>query len=254
MKHSLHNQVCVCVASVNAEKVFSKELTRIFIFYFVSFTDKNNKSKRTDLSPQSKCVGALLLGATLLLNICTMALIIPSKVIPICMSKLTVVMLFTLIMHCFLPSITIHRLSERSLIASLFWALGRTVHVAVAGRVVMSIMKICHLTQQQTRTLSVPLFLFSMIYNVFFVNKSRKHWSQHIDLEERMGSTLRYLEQMELLALFYWVLVSFPPLLQTIQAKMNRLSVLFHLQLVTCLQNSRLAKKYELVVEVSGMI
>lgn len=162
-------------------------------------------------------------------------------------------MLFTLTMHCFLPSVAVHHLSERSLLASLVWGLGRAVYAAVAGRVVINIVKICHLTQQQTRALSVLLFFFSMIYNFLSGNKNRKHWSSNMHLEG-VGSALGYFEQTELLALFYWVFVSFPPLLQTIQTKMNRLSVLFHLQLVTCLQNSRIAKKYELVVEVSGMI
>ncbi|XP_036070867.1 uncharacterized protein LOC112149879 isoform X1 [Oryzias melastigma] len=219
---------------------------------FITHPDKINESKQSRSSLHSKCV-ALILGATLLLVICTIALIALSKVIPVCLSHLTVVMLFTLTMHCFLPSVAVHHLSERSLLASLVWGLGRAVYAAVAGRVVINIMKICHLTQQQTRALSVLLFFFSMIYNFLSGNKNRKHWSSNMHLEG-VGSALGYFEQTELLALFYWVFVSFPPLLQTIQTKMNRLRVLFHLQLVTCLQNSRIAKKYELVVEVSGMI
>lgn len=175
-------------------------------------------------------------------------------------------MLFTMTLHCFSSSVNIHQPSEWSRIAvsisfaiCLSCALGRAIHVFIVCRAAHTVMKLfCFMTDnQQVRALLVTVLFIWLTFSPPFPDKTVKHWFEDVLVEGNMGSTLRsyaVLGQIELLATLYCAFVSLPSLLQSILTKLNFFSVLLNVQVVTCLQNSRVPTKYVLVIRINSLI
>lgn len=188
----------------------------------------------------------------------------PNRVVPAHGSNSTMVMLFTVTLRCFSPAVTIHQPSEWSRVAvgvsfalCLSCALGRTVHVFITFRAAHTVMKLFCPTQQQFRALPVTVLFIWLTFSPPLSNKSIKHWFEDVLVEGGVGSTLRswaVFGQIELLATLFCVFVSLPSLLHSILTKLNFLSVLLHVQLVTCLENSRVPTKYVMVIKISSLI
>lgn len=217
----------------------------------------------------SRWVARFFLATALLLGIyMTRIKIPPNRVSPAHGSNSTMGMLFTVTLHCLSPSVTIHQPSEWSRIpvgmsfdVCLSLSLGRTVHMLIFFRAVYTVMNLFCTTQQQYRALPVTvLFIwltFSPPLECRTYLKNVKHWFEDILVEGRVGLTLRScaaLRQIELLATLYSVFTSLTTLLGSTLTKLSFLSVLLNVQLVTCLQNSRVSTKYVLVIKINRLI
>ncbi|XP_023287283.1 uncharacterized protein LOC111673679 [Seriola lalandi dorsalis] len=209
--------------------------------------------------------GRFFLAAVLLLGIyMTRIKISQHNVRPAHDSNSTMVMLFTLTLQCFSPLLTVHQTSDWSNIAVgiscvvyLSCALGRTVHVLLACRAAHTVMKVFHPTYQQFRALPFTVLFLWLTFSPPLPNKNMEHWFEDILVEGSVGSSLRswaVLGQIDLLAALYFLFVSLPALLQSILTKVNVLSVLLHVQMVTSLQNSRVPTKYVLVIKINRLI
>lgn len=175
----------------------------------------------------------------------------------------SMVVLFTMTWHCFSPPRSIHLPSEWSRIAagitvvcSFSCGLGRTVHVCIACRTALSVMKLFCSTQLHCRALPLTVLFIWLTLNPPFTNKITRHWFEDI-IDETMGSTPKswaVVRQIELLATFYCLFVSLPSVLQSILTKLNVLSVLLNVQLITCLQNSRVPTKYVLLIKINRLL
>ncbi|XP_049926819.1 uncharacterized protein LOC126406539 [Epinephelus moara] len=208
-------------------------------------------------------VAKYFLAAVLLLGIyITRKQISPNRVSPAHGSNSTMVILFTMTLRCFSPLVTIHQRSEWSRIASrisfvvcLSFALGRTVHVLVACRASHTVIKLFCPMQQQLRALHITVLFIWLTFISPISNKNIKQWFEDELAEGNVGSTQRSWAVLEqILPTLYCVLVSLPSLLQSMLTKLNLLSVLLHLQLVACLQNSRVPRKYILVIKINRVI
>ncbi|XP_047450865.1 uncharacterized protein LOC125013943 isoform X2 [Mugil cephalus] len=165
-------------------------------------------------------------------------------------------MLFTLTLRSFSPSVTVYRQSERSIIAvCLSCALRRTVHVLIACRAAHTVMKRFRPRQQHFRILPVTVLFLWLTFCSPLGLESVKNVSRD-GLVEYVESTQRacVLAQTEVLAALCSMLVLLTTLLQSVLTKLNVLSVLFHVQLVTCLQDSVVPRKYILIVKISRFI
>lgn len=209
----------------------------------------------------SRWVARCFLAAVLLHGIYMMRVkTSPNRVGPAHGSNSSIVVLFTMTWHCFSPSRSIHQPSEWSQIAvgmtfvfSLSCALGRSVHVLIACRTALSVMKLFCSTQLHCRAFHVTVLFIWLTLNPLFTNKNTRHWFEDILVVETMGLTPKswaVLRQIELLATFF-LFVSLPSMLQSILTKLNVLSVLLNVQLITCLQNSRVPTKYVLLIKIN---
>lgn len=193
----------------------------------------------------------------------TRMIISPNRISPPHSSNSTM-MLFILTLYCFSPSVTIHHQSEWSWVAvrisfvgCLSCALGGTVHVLIACRAAHTVVKLFCPTQPQFRALPVTVLFLWLTFSPPFPNKNLKLWFEDMLLGSSVGSTLQswtVLGQIKLLVTLCCVFVSLPSLLQSILTKFNFLSVLLHVQLVTCLQNSRVPIKYVLVIKINRLL
>lgn len=229
---------------------------------FTVYTDRVGSVRPTDTS---RWVARFFLAAVLLLGFYkTRIKISPNRVTPAHGSRSTMVMFFTMTLHCFSPSVTIHQptdVREWSRIAvgisfgvCFSCALGRTVHVLIACRAAHTVIKLFCTTQQRFRVLHVTALFIWLIFSPPFPNKNVKRWFEDMLVEESVGSTLRLwtvLGQVQLLATFYCVIVSLSSLLQSILTKLNFLSVL---NVVPSLQNPRIPTKYVLVIKINRLI
>ena len=213
----------------------------------------------------SRWVGRFFLAAVLLLGTYMRGRkISPNSVGPARDRNSTMVMFFTLTLHCFSPPVTIHQPSEWSRIAVgisfaayLSCALGLTVHVLLACRAAHTVMKWFCKTQRQFRALPFTLLFLWLTFSPPFPDKNLKHWFEDLLIEGSVGSKLRSwaaLEQTELLATLCCAFISLPSLILCILTKLNLLSVFLHVRLVICLQNSRAPTKYVLVVKINRLI
>lgn len=185
----------------------------------------------------------------------------PNSVSPVSDSNSTMVLLLSLMSHTFSPSATIHQPSEWSRITVrisvtvyLFCALGTTVPVLLLCRAAHNVMKLLCLSEQQFRALPFNVLLLCGFSSL---NRNVKQWIEDILVEGNVGSTQRswsLLRQMELLATSYCMFFLLLNFLQFILAKLNFLSVLLHVQLVICLQNSRIPTKYILDIKIRRLI
>lgn len=212
----------------------------------------------------SRWVARCFLAAVLLHGIYMMRVkTLPNRVGPAHGSNSSIVVLFTMTWHCFSPSRSIHQPFEWSqidvgmtFVFSLSCALGRTVHVLIACRTALSVMKLFCSTQLHCRALPVTVLFIWFILNPPFTNKNTRHWFEDILVDETMGLTPKswaVLRQIELLAIFYCLFVSLPSMLQSILTKLNVLSVLLNVQLITYLQNSRVPTKYVLLIKINQL-
>ncbi|XP_044059583.1 uncharacterized protein LOC122879491 [Siniperca chuatsi] len=229
---------------------------------FTVYTGRVESVRPTDTS---RWVTRFFLAAVLLLGIYMRRIkISPNRISPTHGNNSTMVMLFTMTLHYFSPSVTIYQPSEWSRIAvgtsfvvCLSCALRRTVHVLIACRAAHTVMTLFCTTQQQFRSLRFTVLFIRLTFSPPFPNKNVKHWFQDILVEGNVGSTPRswaVLGHIELLATLYCVFVSLPSLLQSLLTKQNFLSVLLNVQLVTCLQNSRIPTEYVLVIKINRLI
>ncbi len=215
----------------------------------------------------SRWVARFFLAGVLLLGIyMTKIKISPNRVSPGHGSNSPMVMLFTMTLHCFSPSVNIHQPFEWSGIAvgisfvvCLSCALGRAMHVLIACRAAHTVMKLfCFMTDnQQVRALPVTVLFIWLTFSPPFPDKTVKHCFGDILVESNVGSILRswaVLGQIEVLATLYCVFVSLPSLLQSILTTFNFFSVLLNVQVVACLQNSRVPTKYVLVIRINRLI
>lgn len=213
----------------------------------------------------SKWVGRFFLAAVLLLGTYTRKIkISPNSVSPAHDSNSTMVMFFTLTLHCSSPTVAIHQPYAWSRIAVgvsfvvyLSCPPGRTVRLLLACRAAHTVMNLFCPTQQQFRALPFTVLFLWLTFSPPFPKKNVKPWFEDILIEGSVGSTVRswaVLGQLELLATLYCVFISLPSLLQSILTKLNFLRVLLHVQLVTCLQNSRVPTKYVLVIKMNRLI
>lgn len=201
----------------------------------------------------SRWVARFSLAAVFLLGIyMTRVKISPHRVGPAPGTNSTMVMFFTMTWHHFSPSVTTHQRTEWSRIAvgisfvvCFSCALGTTVHVLIVCSATHTVIKLFCTTQQQFRALPVTVLCIWLISSPPFPNKNVKHWSE--DLWPVLGQT-------ELLATLYCVFVSLPSLLQSVLTKLHFLSFLLNVQLITCLQNSRVPTKYVLVIMINRLI
>ncbi|XP_034557816.1 uncharacterized protein LOC117825935 [Notolabrus celidotus] len=205
------------------------------------------------------------LAAVLLLGIYIRRLkILPNRVSPAHASSSTMIVLISMTLHSFSPSATFQQPSElspigirMSFVVSLTCALGRTVHVITACRTALSVLRLFGNTHLKFRALPAVLLFMWLTVSPPFVNKCVKLWFEDKPVENREGSILKsqsVLGQVELLVALCCVFVSLSSLLQSILAKTQFLSVLLNVQLVTCLQISRVPTKYILVIKISRLI
>lgn len=213
----------------------------------------------------SRWVRRFFLATVLLLGIyMTRIKVSPNRVSAAHGNNATIVILFTMTFHSFSPSLTLHQSSEWSHIAveisfviCLSCALGRAVHMLLACRTAHTVVTLFCPTQQKFRALPVTVLLFWLTFRPSFPNKNVKHWFEDVLVESSVGSTVKswaVLGQIELLATLYCMFVSLPSLLQSIVTKLNFLSVFLHVQLVTCLQNTRVPIKYVLIIKINRLI
>lgn len=214
----------------------------------------------------SRWVGRCFVAAVLLVGIyMTRIKISPNRARPPHGSNPTVMMLFTMTLCCFSPSVTIHQTSEWSQVAvgisfvmCLSCAMGRNVHVLITFRAAHTVMKLFCPTQQQFKVVpATVLFLWMTFSPPIPNNNDLKLWFDDLLLGGAVGSTLQYwsvLGQIELLVTLYCVFFSLPILLQSIMTKFNFLTILLHVEWVTCLQNSRVPIKYVLIIKFNRLI
>ena len=196
----------------------------------------------------SRWVGRFFLAAVLLLGTYIRRMkLSPSAVNE---SNSTMATLLSLTLHSFpiqqpseWPSVTV----GVSVAIYLSCALGRTVHVFLAYRAVMKLL--CP-TQQQFGALPLTVLILWLTCGLRLLNKNVRHWMEDALVEGNGGSTLSSWALLVLLAALYCMSVSLLSLLQFILMKVNFLSLLLHVQLVTCLQNARIPTKYVLVVKI----
>nr|XP_043888603.1 uncharacterized protein LOC122773764 isoform X1 [Solea senegalensis] len=172
-------------------------------------------------------------------------------------SNSTMMMLLIMTLHRFSPSVIIQQLCEWPYITvviscalCLSYVLIRTANVSLACKVAWKMMKVLCLLQQRLWTLSFTVMFVWFTCSLLFLNKNMKLWIEDKDV----GSTLRYRALLELLVTLYCMFILLPSLLQFILMKLNFLSVHLHVQLVTCLQNSRVPTKYVLVMKIHRFI
>lgn len=210
-------------------------------------------------SDTNRWVARYALAAVVLLGIYLARIqIIPNRVSPAHGSNSTMMMLFTVTFHCFVPSGNTSQPSDRlavriSLMVCLFCALEITVHVLIDCRAAHSVIRLFCPIQQQFRVLPVTVFIIWLTLSSPFPNMNIKHWSEDMLVEGSVGSWA-VLGQIELLTALYLVFLSLPSLLKSILTRLTFLSVLVHVQLVTCVHNSRVATKYELFIKITGLI
>ncbi|XP_025753626.1 uncharacterized protein LOC106097071 isoform X2 [Oreochromis niloticus] len=158
----------------------------------------------------------------------------------------------------FSPSVNMYQPSQWCIIlACLTSVVGRTVHVLIIFKAAHPVMKLSFSTHYRLNALLVTVLLIWLTFSIFFLNNNMKHMSKDLLIEGTDGSALRswgVLRQIELLATLCCVLVSLSSLRQSILTKVSFLSILFHVQLVTCHQNSRIPTKYLLIVKINRLI
>lgn len=189
--------------------------------------------------------------------------ILPSGIIAAHGSNTTLVILFTMTFPCFSPSLTFYQFSKYShvvvkifVVICLTCALGRAVHMLLAGRTTHTVITLFCPTQQKLRAVPITVLLFWLTLSPSVPNKNLKCWFESLLNENSVGCTLKFwavLGQIELLATLYCIFVSLPGLVQSIVTKLNFLSVLLHVQLVTCLHNSRVPIKYVVVIKINRL-
>lgn len=213
----------------------------------------------------SRWVRRFFLAAAILLGIYIRRVkISPSRVSAAHGSNTTLVILLTMTLHCFSSSLTFHQFSEYShvvvkifVVICLTCALGRAVHMLFAGRTTHTVITFFCPTQQKLRALPLTVLLFWLTLSPSVPNKNLKRWFENLPDECSVGCTQKFwavLGQIELLATLYCIFVSLPGLLQSIVTKLNFLSVLLHVQLVTCLYNSRVPIKYVVVIKINRFL
>lgn len=172
-------------------------------------------------------------------------------------------MFFTMTLQCFSASVTLHQPSVWSPVAVriscvlfLSCGLGRTVHVLIVCRAAKTVMHLLCPTHQHFRALPVTVLFIWLTFSSPFPSKTRKHFFEETLVEGGVGSRGYWAlsGKIELLATLLCVFVSLSSLLQSILTKLNVLSVLLHVQLVSCLQNSRGPTKYVLVININRVI
>ncbi|XP_035799571.1 uncharacterized protein LOC118469644 [Amphiprion ocellaris] len=226
----------------------------------IKFPACRGRMKSVQPTDSSRWTGRCFLLAVLVLAVYTTRIKISSnRVSPVRDNNSTIVRLFAVTLSCFSPSLSIYQLSEFSIITvSLCCTLGRTVHVLIACKAAHTVMK--HFSpaqQQQFIALPVTALCLWMTLCGSFSNKNMNYFSTDVLAEDNVGSALRSWAvsgHVQLLVTLCCVFVSLPSLLQSILTKLNILNIVFHLQLVMCLQNSRIPTKYVLVIKISGLI
>ncbi|KAF3847612.1 hypothetical protein F7725_020640 [Dissostichus mawsoni] len=159
-------------------------------------------------SDTNRWVARYALAAVVLLGIYLARIqIIPNRVSPAHGSNSTMMMLFSVTFHCFVPSGNTSQPSDRlavriSLMVCLFCALERTVHVLIACRAAHTVIKLFCPTQQQFRVLPVTVFIIWLTLSSPFPNMNIKHWSEDMLVEGSVGSWA-VLGQIELLTALY---------------------------------------------------
>lgn len=158
----------------------------------------------------------------------------------------------------FSASVNIYQPSQWYIIlACLTCVVGRTFHVLIIFKAAHPVMKLFFSTRYRLNAQLVAVLLIWLTFSIFLLNNNMKHMSKDLLIEGTDGSALRswgVLRQIELLATLCCVLVSLSSLRQSILTKVSFLSVLFHVQLVTCHQNSRIPTKYLLIVKINRLI
>lgn len=235
---------------------------------FILFSDhlkcySHSSVESVRLSETSSLVRRLFHAAVLLLGIyITRIKRSPNRFRAAHGNNATMVIFFTMTFHCYPPTHNRQQPSEWSQVAveislaiCLSCALGRAVHILLACRTAHTVIASLCPTQQKLRALPVTVLLLWFTFNLSFQKKNVK--LEDVFTDTNAGSTLKswvVLGQLELLATLYCMFVSLPSLLQSILTKLYLLSVFLHVQLVTCLQNSRMPIKYVLVIKINRVI
>ncbi|XP_040047370.2 uncharacterized protein LOC120828091 [Gasterosteus aculeatus] len=209
-----------------------------------------------------RCISGYFLGVVLLLGIyITRKKTRANRNTSAHGSNSTMEIFFTMVLRCFSRSLAIHQLTvwvavRMSFVLFLSWSGGRTVRGLIACRAARTVIKLLCRTQQQFRALPVTALLIWLTFSYSFPSKNRKDAVEDI-LVAGVRSTLgpwSVSGRIELLAMLLCGFISLSSLLQSILNKLNVLSVLLHVQLVTCQQNSRVPIKYVLVININRFI
>nr|XP_043876097.1 uncharacterized protein LOC122765760 [Solea senegalensis] len=166
---------------------------------------------------------------------------------PVSDSNSTMMMLLIMTLHRLSPPV-IQQPYITVVISSavcLSYALIRAANVSLACKVACKMMKGLCLLRQRLWSLPFTFMLLWFPCRLLFLDKIE---------DNDFGSTLRYWALLELLVTLYCMSILLPSLLQFILMKLDFLSVHLHVQLVTCLQNSRVPTKYVLVMKIHRFI
>lgn len=188
-----------------------------------------------------------------------------NRVIPGRGSNSPTLMVFTVMWHCFSPSVTTHQPSDWpqiaakiSFVVSLYCDLGKRVHVLFICRTTCLGMKMCCTIHQRFRAVPIAVLFFRLALRTLFSNNKIKHQLEYLllgndVLEATVGSWV-VVGQKESLVVLYCAFILFPKLLQSILNTLNIVSVLLNVQLTTCLRNSQVPRKYILFIKIKMLI
>lgn len=229
----------------------------------INFSEYTSRVENVGPTYTSRWVARFFLAVVFLLGIyMTPAKISRNRLSPAHSRHSVLSMCFTITWHCFSTSVNIRQPSEwiavgNSFVLCVSCIFGRTLYVVIVCRTAQTVMKLFCNTQQQFKILPVTVFFIWLTLSLPFPKRNIGLCFEDTFDECTVRLTLRFwdvLGQIELLGTLYCVFVSFPSLLQSILAKINFLSVLLNVRLITCLQNSMVPTKYVLVIRITRLI